>query len=33
MEYLTRKSGVARPGKPSGADSGMKIACVLLTHL
>ena len=37
MKYLTRKPGIARrvaeTGGPSGADSGVEIACVVITRL
>ena len=37
MEYLTRKPGIVRriaaPCDLSGAGSGVKIVCVLVTHL
>ena len=37
MKYLTQKPGIARTvaetGEPSGADSGVEIACVVITRL
>ena len=33
VEQFIRARSIASPGEPSGADSNMKIACVLVTHL